>query len=187
MRKLFLSNCRIGLRHLLAAAALVSLATSAVPSAHASDLTAAEQCDREAGSEFDLERNRAFPAVAMQDIRIGVALSACREAYNQDGGARTQFQLARVLDRAGQKLQSVRILAEAAENGHALAMVSYADLLAERGDRDSAFAYYQRAAARGNALAAGKLAVADRVSAGTSAGAVLTARRFVPATADRLR
>ncbi len=94
------------LYHLIAAAVVLPLVATAPSAARAGDLTAAEQCDREAGSEFDLERNRAFPAVATEDIRIGVALSACREAYNQNGGARTQFQLARVLNRAGQKLQS---------------------------------------------------------------------------------
>lgn len=145
------------LYHLLAAAVVLPLVATAPSAARASDLTATEQCDREAGSEFDLERNRAFPAVATEDIRIGVALSACREAYNQNGGARTQFQLARVLNRAGQKLQSARILAEAAGNGHALAMASYADLLAERG------------------------------MAGTSSGDLLTARRFAQATTDGLQ
>lgn len=157
MTKYVESSLRTGLHHLLATAVLLPLFATMPSAARASDLTAAEQCDREAGSEFDLERNRAFPAVATQNIRIGVALSACREAYNQNGGARTQFQLARVLDRAGQKLQSARILAEAAENGHALAMASYADLLAQRG------------------------------MTGKSSGDLLTVRRFAQATAERLQ
>ncbi len=157
MKKYVESSFRTGLYHLLAAAVLLPLFATMPSAARASDLTAAEQCDREAGSEFDLERNRAFPAVATQNIRIGVALSACREAYNQNGGARTQFQLARVLDKAGQKLQSARILAEAAANGHALAMASYAHLLAERG------------------------------MTGKSSGDLLTARRFAQATVDRLQ
>ncbi|MCG5483346.1 MAG: sel1 repeat family protein [Sinorhizobium meliloti] len=157
MTKYVESSLRTGLHHLLAAAVLLPLFAIMPSAARASDLTAAEQCDREAGSEFDLERNRAFPAVATQDIRIGVALSACREAYNQNGGARTQFQLARVLDKAGQKLQSARILAEAAANGHVLAMASYAHLLAERG------------------------------MTGKSSGDLLTARRFAQATVDRLQ
>lgn len=120
---------------MLAAAMLLSAASV---SARAGDLSAAEQCDREAGSAFDPERNRAFPAVAAEDIRIGIALSACREAYK--GGARTQFQLARVLDRAGQTLTSRKILAEAARNGHALAMAGYGVLLAERGESEARYA-----------------------------------------------
>ncbi|MEY9167423.1 hypothetical protein ABIE78_005542 [Sinorhizobium fredii] len=79
---------RIASASLLAAAMLLSFATIAARSASAAELSAAEQCDREAGSDLDLERNRAFPAVATHDIRIGVALSACREAYNQNGGVR---------------------------------------------------------------------------------------------------
>lgn len=134
MNKHVKSSLRIGLGYPLAAILLLALAAMASSTARAGDLTAAEQCDREAGSESDVERNRNFPAVATKDIRIGVALSACREAYNQNGGGRTQFQLARVLDRAGQKLQSAQILEQAAQNGHASAMVSYADLLAGRGD-----------------------------------------------------
>ncbi|WP_234781862.1 sel1 repeat family protein [Sinorhizobium saheli] len=125
---------------MLAAAVLLSAASV---SARADDLSAAEQCDREAGSAFDPERNRAFPAVAAEDIRIGIALSACREAYNQNGGARTQFQLARVLDRAGQTLTSQKILAEAARNGHALAMAGYGVLLAERGESEARYAQAQ--------------------------------------------
>ncbi|TCN36275.1 sel1 repeat family protein [Sinorhizobium americanum] len=150
---------------LLAAAMLLSVA--ATPAARAADLTATELCDREAGSELDLERNRAFPAVAADDIRIGVALSACREAYNQNGGARTQFQLARVLDRAGERLKALRILGEAAQNGHALAMAVYGTRLAERGEPEAAFDLYQRAAAAGNTVAAQHLAAAYRDGVGT--------------------
>lgn len=181
------ASFRTGLSHLLAAVAFVHVALAETFPAAATDLTAAEQCDREAGSESDGERNRNFPAVATKDIRIGVALSACREAYNQNGGARTQFQLARVLDRAGQKPQSAQILAEAAENGHALAMVSYADLLAGRGDLESALSYYHRAAAQGNVLAARSLAVALRGTADTSSGDVLAARRFAQVSAGSSR
>ncbi|MDX0739122.1 sel1 repeat family protein [Sinorhizobium medicae] len=187
MNKHVKSSLRIGLGYPLAAILLLALAAMASSTARAGDLTAAEQCDREAGSELDVERNRNFPAVATKDIRIGVALSACREAYNQNGGGRTQFQLARVLDRAGQKLQSAQILEQAAQNGHASAMVSYADLLAGRGDLESARRYYQRAAGQGNALAARSLAVALRDTADTSSGDVMAARRFAQVSADPSR
>lgn len=169
----------------LAVVALAAFATTAFPSARAADLTAAEQCDREAGSEFDLTRNRAFPAVATQDIRIGIALSACREAYNQNGGARTQFQLARVLDRAGQKLQSQRVLAEAAKNGHALAMVGYGEVLAERGETEAAVSLYQRAAAR-NILAARYLAATPRDGLATNVDDEVASQWLARADTDRL-
>ncbi len=176
---------RIASALLLATAMLLSFA--AAPSVRAADLTAAEQCDREAGSELDLERNRAFPAVATQDIRIGVALSACREAYNQNGDARTRFQLARVLDRAGEKLKSLRILGEAAQNGHALAMVIYGTRLAERGEAEAAFDLYQRAAAAGNVVAAHNLAAADRDAVGTRVDGALAAQWFERARTDQLQ
>ncbi|ASY67556.1 hypothetical protein [Sinorhizobium fredii] len=172
---------------LLATAMLLSFAAIAAPSAHAGDLTAAEQCDREAGSELDLERNRAFPAVATEDIRIGVALSACREAYNQNGDARTQFQLARVLDRAGEKLKSLQILGEAAQNGHALAMAMYGTRLVERGEAEAAFDLYQRAAAAGNVVAARNLAVAYRDGVGTRADGALAAQWSERAKTSKLQ
>ncbi|WP_018234969.1 sel1 repeat family protein [Ensifer sp. BR816] len=171
----------------LATALLLSFAAIAAPAAHAADLTAADLCDREAGSELDLERNRTFPPVATEDIRIGVALSACREAYNQHGGARAQFQLARVLDRAGEKLKSLRILGEAAQNGHALAMAMYGTRLVERGETEAAFDLYQRAAAAGNVIAARNLAVAYRDGVGTRVDGALAAQWFERAKTDPLQ
>ncbi|AFL48700.1 sel1 repeat family protein [Sinorhizobium fredii] len=178
---------RIASASLLAAAMLLSFATIAARSASAAELSAAEQCDREAGSDLDLERNRAFPAVATHDIRIGVALSACREAYNQNGGARTQFQLARVLDRAGEKLKSLRVLGEAAQNGHALAMAMYGTRLVERGEAEAAFDLYQRAAAAGNVVAAHNLAAAYRDGVGTRADGALAAQWFERAQTNELQ
>ncbi|WP_425288617.1 sel1 repeat family protein [Sinorhizobium glycinis] len=176
---------RVASAPLIATAMLLSFA--APPAARAADLTPAEQCDREAGSELDLERNKAFPPVASEDIRIGVALSACREAYNQNGGARTQFQLARVLDRAGEKLKSLRILGEAAQNGHALAMAMYGTRLVERGEAEAAFDLYRRAAAAGNAVAAHNLAAAYRDGVGTDVDGRLAALWFERATTDQVR
>ncbi|MBP2235790.1 hypothetical protein J2Z31_002282 [Sinorhizobium kostiense] len=154
----------------------LTLTAAALPPAHASDLSVAEQCDKEAGSELDLERNMSFPPVATQDIRIGIALSACREAYNQSGSPRIQFQLARVLDRAGERLKSHGIIEEAARNGHALAMVHYGALLAERGEEKEAFDFYRRAAETGNALAAHNLGIAYRDGIGTAPHGELSAR-----------
>lgn len=180
-------NPTIGSANALLLATAMLLSFAAAPSTHAADLTAAEQCDREAGSELDLERNRAFPAVAAEDIRIGVALSACREAYNQNGNARSQFQLARVLDRAGEKLKSLQILDEAAQNGHALAMAMYGTRLVERGEPEAAFDLYQRAAAAGNVVAARNLAVAYRDGVGTRADGALAAQWSERAKTSKLR
>ncbi|NRQ13405.1 Secretory immunoglobulin A-binding protein EsiB [Ensifer sesbaniae] len=163
---------------LLAVVSLLAVAAIALPSARAGELSAADVCDREAGSIFDLQRNQAFPAVATEDIRIGVALSACREAYNQKSGARAEFQLARVLDKAGQKAQSLRILGEAAEHGHALAMTNYAVLLGEQGDTTAEFALNQKAAAAGNILAAYNLGVSYRDGMGTPVNGKLAIEWF---------
>ena len=163
---------------LLAVVSLLAVAAIALPSARAGELSAADVCDREAGSIFDLQRNQAFPAVATEDIRIGVALSACREAYNQKSGARAEFQLARVLDKAGQKAQSLRILREAAEHGHALAMTNYAVLLGEQGDTTAEFALNQKAAAAGNILAAYNLGVSYRDGMGTPVNGKLAIEWF---------
>lgn len=172
------SGTRILNALLLAMVSLLAVAAIALPSARAADLSAAELCDREAGSIFDLQRNMAFPAVATENIKIGVALSACREAYNQKSGARTEFQLARVLDKAGQKIQSQRILGEAAEHGHALAMTNYAVLIGEEGDIATEFALNQKAAAAGNILAAYNLGVSYRDGMGTPVNGKLAIEWF---------
>jgi TPR repeat protein len=164
---------------LLTAVSLLSVAVIAIPSARAaSALLPADQCDAEAGSEHDLQRNLAFRPVATEDIRIGIALSACREAYNQGSGRRQTFELARVLHAAGQRGQAMAMLEKAAEGNHAVAMVNYAVMLGERGDHAAEFALYQKAAAAGNILAAYNLGVAYRDGVGTSANGELAAQWF---------
>ncbi len=171
---------------LLTALGVVSVAAIALPStSHASDLLPADLCDREAGSEHDQQRNMAFKPVATDDIRIGIALSACREAYNQGAGPRQTFQLARVLHKSGQKIQAMKLLAEAAEAGHALAMVNYAVMLGEKGDTTQEFSLYQKAAASGNVLAAYNLGVAYRDGVGTEVNGALAAQWFGRASAAR--
>ena len=164
---------------LLTAVSLLSVAAIAIPSAHAaSALLPADQCDAEAGSEHDLQRNLAFRPVATEDIRIGIALSACREAYNQGSGPRQTSELARVLHAAGQRGQAMAMLEKAAEGNHAVAMVNYAVMLGERGNHAAEFALYQKAAATGNILAAYNLGVAYRDGIGTSANGELAAQWF---------
>lgn len=170
---------------LLAAVSLASVAAIALPSARAASLLPADQCDAEAGSEHDLQRNLSFRPVANEDIRIGIALSACREAYNQKSGARQTFQLARVLHAAGQPAKSMVLLEEASESGYAAAMVSYAVAVGERGDHAGEFALYQRAAAAGNILAAYNLGVAYRDGVGTTANGRLAAQWFERASLAR--
>ncbi len=171
---------------LLTAVSLLSIAAIAIPSAHAaSPLLPADQCDAETGSEHDLQRNMSFRPVATEDLRIGVALSACREAYNQGSGPRQTFQLARVLDAAGQRAQSMAMLEEAVEGDHALAMVNYAVMIGERGDHEKEFALYQKAAAAGNILAAYNLGVAYRDGVGTEVNGALAAQWFARASAAK--
>jgi TPR repeat protein len=164
---------------LLAAVSLLSIAAIAIPSARAaSSMLPAEQCDAEAGSEHDLQRNLSFRPVATENLRIGIALSACREAFNQGSGPRQTFQLARVLHAAGQRAQAFRMLKKASEGGHAIAMVNYAVMLGEKGDHETEFSLYQKAAATGNVLAAYNLGVAYRDGVGTAANGALAARWF---------
>lgn len=164
---------------LLTAVSLLSIAAIAIPSARAaSALLPADQCDAEAGSEHDLQRNLAFRPVATDDIRIGIALSACREAYNQGSGPRQTFELARVLHAAGQPGQAMAMLEKAANGNHAVAMVNYAVMLGERGDHAAEFVLYQKAAATGNILAAYNLGVAYRDGIGTPANGALAAQWF---------
>lgn len=171
---------------LLTAVSLLSIAAIAIPSAHAaSPMLPADQCDAEAGSEHDLQRNMAFRPVATEDIRIGIALSACREAYNQGSGPRQTFELARVLHAAGQRAQSMAMLEEAVEGNHAAAMVNYAVMIGERGDRAQEFALYQKAASTGNILAAYNLGVAYRDGVGTAVNGTLAAQWFERASVAR--
>lgn len=164
---------------LLAAVSLLSVAAIAIPSARAaSPMLASDQCDAEAGSEHDLQRNLSFRPVATENLRIGIALSACREAFNQGSGPRQTFQLARVLHAAGQHAPAFRMLKKASENGHAVAMVNYAVMLGEKGDHETEFSLYQNAAATGNILAAYNLGVAYRDGVGTAANGSLAARWF---------
>lgn len=145
----------------LAVVSLLSIAAIALPSAHAASLmTAADQCDAEAGSEQDLQRNMAFRPVATENLRIGIALSACREAYNQGSGPRQTFELARVFHAAGQRGQAVAMLRKAVEGNYAAAMATYAVVIGEGGavDTAAANAMFEQAAAKGDAFTKGKIA-----------------------------
>ena len=141
------------------------------------------QCDAAAGSQYDMTRNTAFAPVAREDIRIGTALSACREAYNAGGGARMAFQLGRALERAGQDLDAMKLYAEAAALGHTVAMVNYGAMLGKRGDPVAEFNHYKKAAELGDVLGAYNLAVAYRDGIGTEVNGVEAIRWFDKAAA----
>jgi TPR repeat protein len=151
--------------------------------AQADTLSIEAQCDASAGSRYDMTRNTAFAPVALEDIKIGPALSACREAYNAGGGARMAFQLARALERAGQDLDAMKLYAEAAGLGHTVAMVNYGGMLGKRGDPAGEFAHYKKAAEMGDMLGAYNLGVAYRDGIGTEVDGAQAALWFDKAAA----
>ncbi|MGD9477736.1 tetratricopeptide repeat protein [Shinella sp. G-2] len=152
-------------------------------SAQADTLSIEARCDAAAGSRYDTTRNTAFAPVALDDIEIGPALSACREAYKAGGGARMAFQLARALERAGQSLDAMKLYAEAAALGHTVAMVNYGGMLGKRGDPAGEFSHYKKAAELGDLLGAYNLAVAYRDGIGTDVNGAEAARWFDKAAA----
>lgn len=137
-------------------------------SAEANTLSIEAKCDAAAGSRYDMTRNTAFAPVALDDIEIGPALSACRAAYNAGGDARMAFQLGRALERAGQDLEAMKLYAEASALGHTVAMVNYGAMLGKRGDPVAEFNHYSKAAERGDLLGAYNLGVAYRDGIGTA-------------------
>lgn len=175
---------RLGAASLLMAA-LLPMAMIPPSSAAASSSSAAAQCDAAAGSEHDLQRNLMVKPVSTDDIQIGIALSACREAYKFERSPRITFQLARVLHKAGRKQDSLKLLEEASDQGYAAAMVNFGVLLAERGDTGQEFALMQRAAAAGNILAAYNLGVAYRDGTGTAADGPMAVKWFGRASLAR--
>lgn len=150
----------------------------------ANTLSIEDQCDANAGSRYDVTRNTAFAPVALDDIKIGPALSACREAHNAGGGARMAFQLARALERAGQDLEAMKLYADAASRGHTVAMVNYGAMLGKRGDPAGAFSHYRQAAEMGDMLGAYNLGVAYRDGIGTEIDGEEAARWFDKAAAS---
>ena len=160
------------------------LLAGAAGSVRADTLSVEAQCDARAGSRYDMTRDTAFAPVALEDIQIGAALSACREAYNATGSARMAFQLARALERAGQDLDAMKLYAQAAALGHTVAMVNYGAMLGKRGDPAAEFSHYKKAAEMGDMLGAYNLAVAYRDGIGTDVNGVEAARWFDKAAAS---
>jgi TPR repeat protein len=159
------------------------LISGAAGSALAQTASIETLCDAAAGSRYDMTRDTAVAPVALEDIAIGLALSACREAYNAGGGARMAFQLGRALERAGQELDAMKFYAEAAALGHTVAMVNYGAMLGKRGDAGSEFGFYKKAAELGDMLGAYNLGVAYRDGIGTAVDGAEAARWFDRAAA----
>ncbi|MCF3639141.1 sel1 repeat family protein [Rhizobium sp. TRM95111] len=151
--------------------------------AGATDLSIEAQCDAAAGSRYDATRNAAFAPVEADDIKLGVALSACREAYNSGGGARMAFQLGRGLQKAGQDLEALKLYGEAAKLGHTTAMANYGGMLGARGDQVSEFGLYRKAAEAGDLLGAYNLGVAYRDGIGTAVDGAEAMKWFEKASA----
>lgn len=147
------------------------IATVPAGPAGASGLSIEDQCDAAAASRHDGTRNPAFPPIEDGQITLGVALSACREAYNSGGGARFAFQLARALEQGGQGLAAENLYREAAEGGHTVAMVRYGQLLQRKGDLAAAHALYRQSAEAGDRLGAYALGMSYRDGIGTASDA----------------
>lgn len=160
-----------------------ALLSTVAGGALANGLSLDDRCDAAAASRYDTTRNAAFAPVALEDIVLGPALSACREAYNAGGGARMAFQLARALERAGQDLDAMKLYAEAASLGHTVAMVHYGAMLGKRGDAASEFGLYRKSAELGDVLGAYNLGVAHRDGIGTEIDGQQAVRWFEKASA----
>lgn len=136
-----------------------------------SSLSIEAQCDAAAGSRDDRTRNTDLAPVEDGGIKLGMALSACREAYKAGGKPRIAFQLARALEQGDQLLAAQGLYREAATQGHTAAMVRLGLMLQEKGDPGAAFALYRRAAEAGDPGGAYALGLAYRDGIGAPADA----------------
>jgi len=125
------------------------------------------QCDRLAGSPYDLQRNFEFPPVKMSNIP-GEAVEACRVAFEATKNPRFSYQLGRALNRNAQASEAMTAYETAVDSNYAAAMVNVGMLLGRIGDQDAEFSLYTRAAQSGNALAMYNLGVAYRDGLGTT-------------------
>ncbi|OLP58338.1 hypothetical protein BJF93_06975 [Xaviernesmea oryzae] len=135
-------------RLLMATSGLIMLGLGLPAQAsHATHTTASEACDAKAGDPRDLDRNPAFSPVNLGSIKIGEALSACREAYRERSGARQTYQLARALYRSGAPARALAMLREAASGGHRLSAQLLATAKDDIAQIDSVFEEPLRTAA----------------------------------------
>lgn len=125
-----------------------------------------EQCDRMAGSPYDLNRNQAFAPVSIEQID-GSAVAACSIAYKETQNPRFAFQLGRALNKTEQADEAMSAYETAVNANYSAAKVNLGMLLGRLGDQESEFQMYKQAADAGNVLAAYNLGVAYRDGLGT--------------------
>ncbi|MFD1744808.1 tetratricopeptide repeat protein [Rhizobium helianthi] len=125
-----------------------------------------EQCDRMAGSPYDLNRNQAFSPVSIEQID-GAAVAACSIAFKETQNPRFAFQLGRALNKTEHADQAMSAYETAVNADYSAAKVNLGMLLGRLGDQESEFRMYSQAADAGNVLAAYNLGVAYRDGLGT--------------------
>lgn len=141
-----------------------------------------DQCDRMAGSPFDLNRNPAYAPVGMDEVDA-TAATACRIAYETTGNPRYAFQLGRALNKAEQAEQAMTAYETAVKGNYPAAKVNLGMLLGRIGNREAEFTMYKEAAEAGNRLAAYNLGVSYRDGIGTQADATQAIHWFEEAAA----
>ena len=120
----------------------------------------ATECDRLAASAAD--PNRVSDGVEFDDIDVGRATPACQRVVESFPRVpRLIFQLARVLDKAGQYDGALRAYREAADLGHPVAMNNLGHLFEQGNGVEQDYAkareWYAKAVAEGNPAAMGNL------------------------------
>lgn len=166
--------------------AVVAAATFAasIGMAHAAPAASQDDCDRLAGSRYDMSRNIAFKPVEEAALKNGEdAVNVCRIAFSETGNPRFSFQLGRALDNRGDVADAMKAYAAAAEDNYTIAKVHLGFLYGRMGEADKEFALFTQAAADGSALGAYNLAVLYRDGTGTQIDAVQAIRWFEDAAA----
>lgn len=136
-----------------------------------------EQCDRMAGSPYDLNRNPAYAPVSIEQIDAA-AVSACSAAYQETNNPRFAYQLGRALNKTEQADAAMSAYEKAVNANYSAAKVNLGMLLGRLGDQVSEFKMYSQAAEAGNVLAAYNLGVAYRDGLGTKPDAAKSVHWF---------
>lgn len=150
-------------------------AEAAMPASLSS--TMQDQCDRMAGSPYDLNRNPAYAPVSIEQIDT-YAVTACSAAYQQTKNPRFAYQLGRALNKTEQADAAMGAYEKAVKANYSAAKVNLGMLLGRLGDQQSEFNMYSQAAEAGNVLAAYNLGVAYRDGLGTKPDAAQSIHWF---------
>ncbi|CAN7188786.1 tetratricopeptide repeat protein [Rhizobium sp. LjRoot30] len=153
--------------------------------AQAAPATSQDDCDRLAGSRYDMSRNIAFKPVEEAALKSGEdAVTACRIAFSETGNPRFSFQLGRALDNRGDVADAMTAYAAAADDNYTIAKVHLGFLYGRMGDVAQEFALFTQAATDGSVLGAYNLAVLYRDGVGTQVDAAQAIRWFEEASKD---